>query len=94
MNTKTHAISTTQVNHNKLRELSYSESTMVSGGLACYKNNSGSNRYRILYVGSGQYAAQTWSSYRKKYVTDNTSPLNGWTFERYCRSVGFNYIKY
>jgi hypothetical protein len=93
MSTTTHTIST-QVNNNQLRELSYSESTKVNGGLACYKNGSGSNLYRKLYVAPGQYAAQTWSDYKKRYVTDNTSSLSGWTFERYCRSVGFNYFKY
>jgi hypothetical protein len=93
MNTKTNAISAIQGKNNELRELSSPESTKVNGGRACYPSKSGGNTYRKLDTKDGYYEAQTWNSYKKKYVTDMRSPLRGMSFDDYCFSVNFSHFK-
>jgi hypothetical protein len=94
MNTKTHALSTTQVNDTELRELSYVEQAEVSGGMrACYKNKSGYNPTRYVFRNGTVYYQV---ARRGRYVTQEThgdGRIHVRDFTSVCRKQGYNTIR-
>jgi hypothetical protein len=83
-------MSTTQVNDNELRELSFVEQAEVSGGLtACYKNVV-SNPYRYVAQAIGNYTLQQWKS-GQGYV-NYSSTVSGKSFDVFCRDKGYPHI--